>query len=147
MGQWNNISRSPSCRIDRTSNCYCVMPMFPCWRQSSISQLLIKSVETKIKQCRYDSLVDYYDERVVAVALTNFSFQLLRRMLHMQIDAYGPDDARSVSTGEKITNLLLDKDNESPTPTPQTRAAVQEWPGNAKFRPFSFVRRRNSKAS
>jgi hypothetical protein len=67
-------------------------------------------------------------------------------MLHMQIDAYGPDDERSVSIYGMITNLLLDQEEESLLRSPQqgNAHAAQTC---SKFRPFSLMRKRHAKAS
>jgi hypothetical protein len=73
--------------------------------------------------------------------------QLLRRMLHMQIDVYGPDNDRCITTGEKISNLLHEHEDGPSQQDAQSNQAHNTAQQNAKFRPFSLMRRRHSKLS
>lgn len=74
-------------------------------------------------------------------------------MLHVQMDAYGAEDARCLATGEKISGLLLELEltpsSNRGSGTEKAASPQNEVDANAisgKFRPFALLRKRQYKA-
>lgn len=135
-----------SCSSSRTNN-YCYVTRILLFSPlSSIFQLRIRLAGTKKRQSRYEMVPSWIFKRRRSTLTHTFPRQLLRRMLHMQIDVYGPDNDICVATGEKISNLLndyADGTSHQNVHSSHTHSAQQ----STKFRPFSLMRRRHSKLS